>query len=387
MANRMARMLISSGLAMASTAVPVQAGVWNTAGQGQVGVNFDDNVRLTTDKPTAAWNGVADLSGQLLFQDDAFVWRLSPRVRAVRYDGERVLNRTEQYLTMSAQKKSERGSSSLSLNGTQDTTLTSELGLTGLAEVNKKHRSASVTLSNAWNLNERFNTNAQLYLSANRYLDAELTGLVDYNYGSALLSVGYNWTERSVVSLQASLGKLEVPDNAAYDKTNQAVTLGYGVQLAPRWHANISYGPSQVRTRNRSDRGTVYDAGVTRKSELSDLSLTISRDVTPTGRGSLTRREQMRLGLNQALGERWSSSWSVTAVRNRDLLPESGQTLSAVNYGDITGSLSWRMSPTWNLSLSAGYTQQRVDDGERTAERRHAALNISWNGLTRRLMN
>lgn len=384
-ASTMARILMSSGL-IAATAAPVaQAGVWNVVGQGSLGVNYDDNVRLSSSNQVADWSGVADASGSLSYQDDAFLFQVSPRVLAARYDVEHTSNRTEEYLTLLAQKTTETGNASVSLSGTQDTTLTSELGLTGLSDVNKKHRVGSVTMENSWNLTERIVASTQVYASASRYLDAQLTGLVDYNYGSGVVSASYDWTERSSFTLQASAGKLQVPDIEAYDKVNLSVTLGYRARLASQWNVALSFGPSKIRTEGRTDTGTVYNASLTHDAELMHINLSVNRDVTPNGFGLLSRREQIRLGLTRELGARWVTDWSATVSRNQNVLPAGGIAQDAVTYADVTGNLGWRMTPTWGVALVAGYTRQRVGGSQLTAERQHAALNFTWNGLVRPL--
>lgn len=384
-ASKMARILMSSGL-IAATASPVaQAGVWNIAGQGSVGANYDDNVRLSSSNQVADWSGVADASGTLSYQDDAFLFQVNPRVLTARYDVEHAFNRTEEYLTLLVQKTTETGGSSVSLSGTQDTTLTSEPGFTGLSDVNKKHRVGSVTVANSWNLTERMVASTQVYASANRYLDAQLTGLVDYNYGSGVVSASYDWTERSSFTLQASIGKLQVPDIAAYDKVNMSVTLGYRVHFANKWNAELSFGPSKIRTEGRSDTGTVYNASLIHDAELTHINLSVDRDVTPNGYGLLSRREQLRFGLTRELSARWVTDWSATVSRNQNVLPAGGIAQDAVNYADVTGNLGWRMTPTWSVALVAGYTRQRISNVQLAAERQHIALNLTWNGLVRPL--
>ena len=384
LANSMARILMSSGLMVAGTSTVAHAGVWNVAGQGSIGASHDDNVRLSTQNPIADWSGIADVAGVLSYQDDAVLFSATPRLLAIRYDLDRAYNRTEQYLTLQAQKTTETGSSNLSLSGTQDTTLTSEPGLTGLAEVNKQRRLAALTVGGARNLSERFALNGQLSASASRYVDAQQTGLIDYDYGSAQFSTSYAITARSRLTLQLSAGALQVPDNESYDKVNMAATLGYRLQLAPRWRVNVSAGPSQIRTRDRDQTGEVYDATLTHDAELTSFNLSISKDVTPNGFGLFSRREQLRLSATRSLGERWAVDGSAALVRNRNVLSDLDVEQAAVNYTDLTGSVRWRITPTWDIRFSAGYARQRVGD-TLPAERQYTALNINWNGQVRAL--
>ena len=389
MAKRMARVLISSGLLMAGSAAPVHAGAWNYSGRTQLSSTYDDNILLSAGNQYApilsATAGAADVSGRLQFQDDTVLWQLDPRFLATRYSGQQTLNHTEKFLTMLSQFTGERGSNSLTLTGTEDTTLTSEIGLTGLSAVNKKHRTVTANIDSNWRFSEFIDAGVQISANENRYFDKQGTGLVDYDYGTATVNANYKWTERSQFFLQTSVGKLQVPDLNVYDKTNLSAVLGYSTQFSQRWLGTVYYGPSQVRANGSKANGTVYSASLSRKSELTNLSMSYTRDVTPTGYGQFGRRDQVQLALNQPLSERWATNWTVTSIRTRYITATGNLELNTVNYGDVAGNLSWSISPTWTLSLTAGYTRQTVQTVTSAAERNHAALNISWNGLMHRL--
>ena len=389
MAKRMARVLISSGLLMAGSAAPVYAGAWNYSGRTQLSSTYDDNILLSAGNQYApilsATAGAADVSGRLQFQDDTLLWQLDPRFLATRYNGEQALNHTEKFLTMLTQFTGERSINALTLTGTEDTTLTSEIGLTGLSAVNKKHRTVTANLNSTWRYNEFIDGGVQLSAYENRYFDKQGTGLVDYDYGTATVNANYRMTERSQFFLQTSVGKLQVPDLNVYDKTNLSAVLGYSTQFSQRWLGTVYYGPSQVRANGSKANGTVYSASLSRKSELTNLSMSYTRDVTPTGYGQFGRRDQVQLALNQPLSERWATNWTVTSIRTRYITATGNLELNTVNYGDVAGNLSWSISPTWTLSLTAGYTRQTVQTVTSAAERNHAALNISWNGLMHRL--
>ncbi len=383
-ANVMTRVAVCSGLAMLSAA-PVRAGDWTLAAQALATGNYDDNVRLSSRNAVASWTGAGEATAQLQFRDDTSQWQFSPRVRSVRYDSERTLDRTEYYATLAGQIAGERGALSVTLSGTQDTTLTSEPGLTGLAEANKKHRTGSATVSNRYSMSERLDFSTQVYASVNRYLDAEFTGLVDYDYGSALLGASYELSERSVLSLRFAAGKLQAPELTRLDKTNYSVNLGYSLQLGPRWRLDLSAGPSRIDTAQRIDRGSVYDATLTHRTEMMTFRFSATRDVTPTGQGLLTQREQLRLGLEKTFTPRWSVGGWTAIIRNRYLQDAGAPGQNTVTYGDVTGNLTWLITPTWQVSLSGGYTQQRTGSSQPRAERSHAGLSVSWKGLARRL--
>lgn len=387
----MARVLITSGLAAATVnSAAVQAAAWSLSEQASVSTGYDDNVLLSATQDIHAANASTNLSAHVARQSDAFSLTLDPRINVVKYENYSVLNRTEQYLTLMAQQQTELGAASLSGAWTQDTTLTSELGLTGFSQTNKRHQSAALTIADSKQWTERWGMQTQLYIASNHYMDAANTGLVNYNYGAAQFEIDYVTTESSQLSLQASLGKLQVPEFTSYGKTNASATLNYSVSLAQRWQAKLSFGPSRVRSDVSSEQGTIYAASINRQSEVVTTQLSVSRDITPTGQGVLTQREQINLTFSKSLTERLSLGLSAASVKNSSFLLAYGITYDAVRYSDFSTSLSWQMAPTWTLSLSAVHTEQRAEADAHSAIRNQISLNVVWSGRAhspRRLLN
>lgn len=378
----------------ASVVSPVWAGAWTTSGNAQLSSSYDDNVLLTVTNPTGGWFNAADVSGRLAFEKDQLIFHVDPRLLATRYKSETDLNRTERYLTVFGQYATLQSVSSLNVTAAQDTTLTSELGLTGLSAANKRHRSESATLNTRYFFNETVDANLQLYATANRYLDAEATGLSDYNYGSAVLNANYQHSDQSAFFLQSTVGHLQVPiqqksfgfiGGSEYSKTNLSAVLGYNWLLNPLWEVTVSAGPSQVRTKTAVASGQEYSLKLTRKSELMTLDTAFNRDVTPSGYGLLSRRDRVQFVLSQPVSERWLTRWLLTSVRTRNIGNDGALDFGILDYRDFTGYIGWRYSPTWTVSLSAGYARQQTQGSDSAAGRRHAALNISWNGLPHRL--
>lgn len=374
----MARVVVTAGLAIAGTTA--QAAVWNVQGQASVYTGYDDNVRLSmSDAPKTVYAGT-DASLHLAIQNP--VWRASidPRVVWVRYRNYAILNRTENYLNASWQQQTETSNDNLSANWTRDTTLTSELGLTGLAETNKRHQSTALTWVDSTQWTERFSTQGLLFASMHSYADATDTGLVDYNYGSAQFSMQYALTPRSQISFDVNAGKLQVPDLVNVDKVNQSLMLSYNHTFAERWQMKISAGPSRVQAPLSTESGTVYEFSLSRKSEISSLQLKVARDITPTGQGILARREQWILSASRDLTERLSSNIKVSSTRNDNLYLSYAVTARGVRYDELSSSISWRCTPRIVVGLNAGYTSQKLQDETRVVRRRYASLMINWLG-------
>ena len=379
--------------------MPASAGSWTAAGSTQLGSNYDDNVQLTTINPIGGWFNSAAFSGQLLFQNDQLNFHVDPRLVVTRYQSETNLNRTERYLGLSTQFNNERGLTNLVLMGSEDTTLTSELGLTDFSVVNKRHRGGSATLSVARSFTESMGLSAQAYASVNKYLDAEDTGLYDYNYGSLVVTGNYQATERSSFFVQTTAGKIVVPvqtkrlfgvvpfkdGGSSYDKVNLSAMLGYRLSINPRWNATVYYGPSQFRTVSSVANSYSYSFNLGHKYELSNLNASYSREVGASGYGSLSQRDQINFSWSRPISERLVTDWIVSSVHSRNVLDNANLETNALQYSDVTGSFGWLINQQWKLSLSAGYSRQKSKYSEVAADRHHAALNVTWNGMAHRV--
>lgn len=379
----MARVLLSAGAML--TANAAAADVWTLTGRARAGAEYDNNVRLSYTDEIATTELSAEAGATLARQGDAFSLSLEPRASSVHYVDYSELNHTDASLALRARRGSERGRFDLALTGLQDSTLTSELGSTGYTQVNKYHRSGTFTLSPSWQWTERLVAVGQFYGTVHRYVDAEFTGLVDYDYGMAASSLSYGWNERSTLAMQLSAGRLRVPDESGYDKTTYAATLTYTRQLDEHWQTVLSWGPSEIRSRTGTNRGSVYELSATRQSELFNTRAALKREVTPTGQGTLTRRDEASLGFYRALSERLSVNINGIWVRNRNVLSSGGLEVNALRYAAASAGAHWKLTPTWSVSTNIGYAQQRYSTADDTARRGQISFSVNWSGLTRTL--
>jgi len=379
------RAISSAGMlvAVATTSTAARAAAWSYTGAGAVDAAYDDNILFVAHDPLVDHSGRLDYAATLLRVSDQARWSLLPRIVAVAYDHDRIYNHTEQYLTISNVVSGERDSSNLSFNLIRDTTLTSELGSTGLTAINKRRQSSNLSWSPSRQVSERWVLGAQFGATVVHYADAARTNLVDYRYGMAALYSSYVLSERSKLTWQLSGGRLQVPDNGLYDNDNYATTLAYDRLLTENWHLSVSAGPSLIRgaAAAGADRGTVYGFSLTRALERNKVSLSVSRDVTPNGLGLLARHEQAALNLTHTVGEHTALSLDGVLMQTLNLLTTGGLQLSKVEYSDVNAGLNWSWAPTWRLSMGIGRGQQVNDAIGDRARRWHGSLGVRWSGL------
>jgi hypothetical protein len=357
-----------------------EAAEWSVNPTARVSTDYSTNPRLRVDGDAESIAAVGDLSATLVRRSDRTLWSLTPRLYSERHPDDKLLDRDDEHLRGAFTYYSERSQWAATVNFAHDTTLTSELGLTGYTEDNRQHEGISATLGPTYQLSERTSAGFQMFWNDNHYRDALFTGLVDYQYGALSLFSGHSLSDRSELSVSARAGELHVPVNPGADKQDASLTLGWRYKPWPLWTLNLSAGPSYAKSNVASDDGLVFQTDLQHQGERWTFTTSAGRDITPTGRGALTRRDQFSVAASHSLTERLSASLTLRAVRNQELLTQSGRRGEALEYGRVDVRLTWRMAQQWSLALGLGSVTQKVESRPERADNYGASLSIVWNG-------
>jgi hypothetical protein len=382
----MAGVLLSAGAIVAAAgASPAHASAWTTSAQVSGSATYDDNVLFVADRPIHDYFGRLEATGSLQYVGAHSRLELQPRLAVYRYGSFRTLDRADQYLKASLTDTGEHGKSLVSLSGSRDTTLTSEVGSTGLTQANKRHDGLQVSWAPSYQATERFGVSALLSAQENRYRDAAQTSLLDYDYGSGSVNANYAVTSLSSVTLQASAGRLQVPGRAQYTQKNFATTLGYSRHFGESWQVDAYYGPSFIQTHGPrpTNRGDVYHLGAVRTGLRGNISLNLDQQVTPNGFGILSRRQGATLGWHYSATEHVTVGVAGQWSRIRNLLPLFGFELSRFNYNDASVNLEWTPTATWYISVTADHGNQGYSNAPQLARRTNATVAFVWTGLER----
>lgn len=356
------------------------AAEWTLNPTARVSTEYSTNPRLLADGGAESTAAAGDLSATLTRRGARTEWSLTPRLYSERHPDDELLDRDDEYLRSAFTYYSERSEWAATLNFAHDTTLTSELGLTGYTEDNRQHEGISATLGPTYQLSERTSAGFQAVWNDNHYRDAAFTGLVDYQYAALSLFSSHTLSDRSELSVSARAGELRVPANPGSDKQDASVTLGWSYQPWPLWALSMSAGPSYARSNTASDDGLVFQADLQHRAERWTFTTSAGRDIIPTGRGALTRRDHLSVAASHPLTERLSASLALRAVRNQELLTQSGGRGEELEYGRVEMRLNWRMAERWSLALGLGSVTQKVRSRREGADNHGASLSIVWNG-------
>ena len=357
------------------------AAEWRVSPSGYIATSYSDNPRMKVEGGEETAGAVGEFKTAIELRTERSDFSLTPRWRSSRHDDDSSLDSDDQFVTARYHWMSERSQWASEIGLTRDTTLTSEAGVTGLVESNRRRQSIMVSAGPTFWLSERTSVGGQLSSADNSYDDAVGTGLVDYAYRSASLFGSYAISDRGSLVLTAQGGQL-----TSEGRLGGTVTRDAALKLTWRylpwdlWQLMVSAGPSYAESDRGSAHGQLLEFEANRRGDLWNFSATASRSLVPTGRGVLMRRDSASLGGKRSLAERFDVSLAAQWNRSEDL-PQLGSDTYFVDYGrfDLTGS--WRVGQNWSVALQLTGMAQERESSTRRAEGYRALLSIVWNGL------
>lgn len=355
------------------------AAEWLLAPTMRLSTTYVDNPRLLADGGTSSAGAIGALSARLQRRTERTDLLLQPRLSSVRASGDESLESDDQYLDARLGFVTERSQWNAAIGLVNDTTLTSELDSTGLIQTSRRHQSISASGGPTWMLTERANVGVQGYVLDTHYPDRGDTGLVDYQYRVASLSSDFAATERSTVRFSVQGGELVVPDSATRTRDASA-RIEWQFRSGDPWSTTLSAGPTYVDAPAGQDTGAVFDADAQRRGERWTFNVHAGRNLTPTGRGVLTKRDRAALSVNRRFTTNVSAGASLQWVRNEDLLQQPGIAFAKVDYGRVELNLNWRWSEHWALAFSVGGAASRDHRLDTEADNYNALLGIVWTG-------
>ncbi len=367
------------------TSGAIHAAEWTLTPSVAVSTRTERNPRLGADDASRtetanAFDTVASLNISRNTERLSLV--VKPDIAVYRSTNASDLDRDEEHLNLSMGWRGETISWSSKVAIARDTTLTSELGDTGFTQANLRHDSYDVSFGPTWQLSERVSALASVGSLINRYPGQSTAFLQDYRYDSALAGLNYSASDRAVLSMTASVGRLNNKGPGDHSD-NASLMLRAQYALSPVWNIALGAGPSLARSAGSTERGVVYNASLSRSFETGRLSLDVDRSQQPSGAAVLTNLEQAALSFSTVLTERLSGTVSAIYNRRRSALREIDVDLSRVRYARVEAGLSWQMSSRWQVGASVGDSLQRVGSifsNDQTGRGYDARLSVSWNG-------
>ena len=302
---------------------------------------------------------------------------VTPRFTSTRYDHDTALDIDAGSLDLAYQRKLERGSWAFEGQTLTDSTITSELGTTGLTETNRRHYANTLSLNYQYLATERLTCQVQGAWQGTRYTDALRFGLTDYTYGSALVSATWSFSDRMQGSLALSANRL-APD-VGFRQDSDSVTLQLARSITEQYSWRASVGATHVDAGSAgTSTDSVFEAVASRQTERVHWDLSVKRAVLPIGLGFLAPQTSVTLGVTVATTERSVLNLSVAGLRTDEVKFGGLVFFSGTTWAQ--GSLEWRYNFAQNWTVSGTYQQGRSRDLEHStwANGGQARLGIVW---------
>jgi len=182
----------------------------------------------------------------------------------------------------------------------------------------------------------------------------------------------------TTVGVGAVASGLSVPDARDQETANGLVRLTLAHQFSERLSLDAYAGPSYARSRTQSRWGASGSVALKYGGLRTDFSLAAEHQFAPAGRGSLTRRDSLALGMGHRLTEKLTAGTTVSYQRSSNLLMAPGVAAYQTYYWRAEGSLRWQFAETVSTAAAVGYTRQDLRDEPAYANNFIARLGFTW---------
>ena len=313
----------------------------------------DQSAQLTADGTTIA-------------QTERTQFTVTPRFSIVRYAHQIGYDEDTGSIDLSYVEKSERGQWTLSGEALSDTTVTSELGTSGITGINRRRYVETASVGYQYAVTERLTWQVQGTWQDTRYSEALQYGLTNYQYASAVFGPNWNFTERVQGSL--ILETDEISPQAGQTQKDYSASLQVKRSFSEQYAWRISAGATRVEAGN-SGGGTssVFEIGATRQGELVQWDASFKQAVLPIGLGLLAREDIAALSVTANISEHTTFGVSINSTRSDPVaisvyfLPGIAvpyQIFSGANFEQATASWNCHFTEHWTVLLA--YTQSRA---------------------------
>ncbi len=346
-------------------------------------LGYNDNTQLSTNSEIKTFTSDITADAAMGFRTEVSDVSITAKMIDRRFDDNAYLNTNNQFLRLQSAIRADLNLFGLGADYQRESTRTSEFDFSGYSNTNKIKITKSVNPYWDRTLTERTSLRIGGGYTDVTYDDAEFTGLSDYTYESAYLSLQHQLSVQT--SLQAVASKsLYTSGSTEFDTTS--IQLGLNHMLSETFSVNLLLGPSYTESKfvgsggeeETSDMGRMIDLGFNKKFELTTLSGSLSSSESAGGEGKMTRRTSLNLSLQRKLSARTTFGLSGTAQQNES---GGGRTDDSNDrtYFSVEPKLSWKASPWWTITGSYRYRQsENTASDEGIAESNAAYITVRY---------
>jgi hypothetical protein len=383
------------GLLCAAALLPeARAAEYTVAPDIRVGAHFNDNIRLRETNEIEVLGGRAELGLLTRWRTETSEILLRPRVRVSRYD-EEIEDSEDYYFDFSALSEGERSRWSVVGNAAREQIVRGQriefdiidrledpdLGEFGRIDVQRRRSYFRVAPSFSYEVTERAEAGIGLGYRDVRY-SPQLPGeALDFTDARAETFFTYWLTPLSRFRTTAFVSRFEA-DAIGNDSTTYGLRGRYEVDLTETYRVHVDVGGQRTEIEagdgavDDSATGFLFDAGVRRQLERTEIRLSGGRSIQPSGRGFLRETDRIQLALHHQFLPRWYGELAGRAQRS-DVVGD-GPGANARDSLDIRALFGHQLAPEWNLEASYVFRHQDYEDTPGSASANEAFLTVNY---------
>lgn len=359
------------------------AEAWLLDGKISQQFEFDDNIRLTRE-PQNVVGAVTTPSVVISRRTNELSVVGTGQVEAAHFFGDSDLDYVNQRASVEAQHPMERGAVSFASAVSRESTLISEFGDTGLADVNGRRLSYNFQPGFQYNLSRLDTISFDVGYTNVSYYNVDL---IDYKYYSADLSWSHLLTRRFTLTASSSATYYKSAD--FLDTKTQIYGGQAGVTWLPteHWSGSLSGGLRYVTSKTSapeflffnpsqgSSLGFLFNANISYAAPHWHLDLIAQRSVDPSGYGSTVERDLAQGNIRHQFREHM---WIyLSGYFQRD---HRGGGLGGRDrrYYAIEPGIRWELSRNLGLKAAYRYRAQELDSPSRRTDSNNVSLTLTY---------
>jgi hypothetical protein len=395
--------LVLCGVLLSLPAGLSRAAEWSVEPSVGLRADYDDNIHLSPAPHPGVWG--LKLSPDVKFSGETETLKVTGGLnfRINRYFGEDGLDTLDHTLSLRSDYKAERDLVGLNIDSIRDSTLVSELATTGAVQARRQR--SLLTANPTWSraLTEVTSLKASYSYTDVRYDDSAGTGLINYSDQSASVGIQSKLDERNVLNVGAYYDRYET--RPAESRANTyGVQGGYDYDFSETLHGSFLVGLRRTQSILGSHAlvcdgpiilgfclGTVTEVTSVQKESLSGYTLNailakrwetdtvsgqLSREINPSGVGSLIETDRIAVT--------WTKEWSPTLRSNVSAAAYHSRYVGSVvtdsnsRYYTVEPRLTWRLAESWTLDAGYSYARQDYDTGPVKASANVVYVNLIY---------
>ena len=258
-----------------------------------------------------------------------------------------------------------------------------DLGDTDVGLVDREVRRVRLELRPSWTraVTQRTSIRLDYRLTDESFSDEEGTGLQDNDTHV----LGARWSkelsQRNSVSFGARIARNRVPDT---DSTTDDVSILGEIThvFSPTLEGTLSAGFRDTTFERgaleETDSGTIYEASLTKRSELTTLLAALRQDLNPTGIGRVVETNELRLRYRRRVSPRLTFVLRADLFRNEALVGDP--TSVDRDYAQIWPSLRWQWTRQRSVIGSYRYRRREFDADDEAADSNAIFVGVAFRG-------